>query len=245
MPALGPTPPILVGTAGWSIPSALANAFPGPGTHLERYARHLLVAEINSSFHRPHRPATYARWADSTPPGFRFAAKLPKTITHQRRLIDAEEPLAAFLAEAAGLADKLAVLLVQLPPSLTFDADTARAFFRSLADRTGAAVACEPRHPGWFTPVADALLADHRVARVAAHPVLAPGGERPGGWPGLRYHRLHGAPRTYYSSYEEAELHALAATLTAGDKATPRWCVFDNTASGAATADALALRAML
>lgn len=238
-------PPILLGTAGWSIPSTLTDRFPAPGTHLQRYARQFPAAEINSSFHRPHRPATYARWADSTPPAFRFAAKLPKTITHQRRLVDADAQLAAFLAEVAELGDKLAVVLAQLPPSLAFDAGVASAFLRSLTARTAAAVACEPRHPTWFSPEADALLAEHRVARVAAHPVLAPGGERPGGWPGLRYHRLHGAPRMYYSPYSEPELRALAATLTAGNATTPRWCMFDNTASGAATADALALRAML
>ncbi len=243
--AVHPTPPIFLGTAGWSIPSALADRFPDTGTHLERYARQFPAAEINSSFHRPHRPATYARWAASTPPGFRFAAKLPKTITHQRRLVDAEEPLAAFLTEAAGLGGKLAVVLAQLPPSLAFDAGVAAAFFRLLAERTPAVVACEPRHPSWFTADADALLAEHRVARVAAHPVLAPGGERPGGWPGLRYHRLHGAPRVYYSAYQETELRALAGVLVTGDATAPRWCVFDNTASGAAAADALALRAML
>ena len=95
---------IRVGTAGWSIPRASAFRFEGPGTHLERYARSLRCAEINSSFYRPHAAATYAKWRDSTPPDFRFAVKMPRTITHELKLQDAREPFVAFLAQTDGLA---------------------------------------------------------------------------------------------------------------------------------------------
>jgi uncharacterized protein YecE (DUF72 family) len=235
---------VRVGTAGWSIPTATAAAFPDLGSHLHRYSRVFAAVEINSSFHRPHRTETYRRWADATPPAFRFAVKLPKTITHTRRLIDVREPLAVFLEEASGLGDKLAVLLVQLPPSLVFEPATASAFFTMLQDMTAAAIACEPRHPSWFDAAADACLTAHRIARVAADPVLAPGADRPGGWSGLRYHRLHGAPRIYYSAYEETALDRLADRIS-GTGAAEQWVMFDNTASGAATADALSLRSKL
>src|SRR5436190_21838194 len=69
---------IVVATSGWSIPRASAAEFPGEGTHLERYGRRLRGAEINSCFYRPHAASTYAKWADATPAGFRFAVKLPK-----------------------------------------------------------------------------------------------------------------------------------------------------------------------
>jgi uncharacterized protein YecE (DUF72 family) len=81
---------------------------------------------------------------------------------------------------------------------------------------------------------------EHHVARVAADPAKVPAAAEPGGWPGLVYHRLHGSPRMYYSPYEDAALDALAASLTSA--AADAWCVFDNTASGAAAADALRLR---
>lgn len=74
---------ILVGTAGWSISRASAYRFTGDGSHLQRYARVLGCAEINSSFHRSHAAATYGKWAMSTPPHFRFAIKIPRTITHE------------------------------------------------------------------------------------------------------------------------------------------------------------------
>jgi uncharacterized protein YecE (DUF72 family) len=104
-------------------------------------------------------------------------------------------------------------------------------------------VAAEPRHAGWFTPAADALLAEWRVARVAADPARVPAAAEPGGWPGNAYYRLHGSPRTYYSAYDAAFLDALAPRLAAAPAGA--WCIFDNTALGAATADALGLLARL
>ena len=130
-----PGPGARIGTAGWGIPRRHAHAFPGAGGHLERYARVLPAVEINSSFYRPHRPATYARWAASVPPGFRFAAKVPRAVTHERRLVDAAEPLARFLGEVAALGPALGPLLVQLPPSLRYDGAVAERFLGLLRGR--------------------------------------------------------------------------------------------------------------
>ncbi len=230
-----------IGTAGWSIPRSVAGSFPAEGSALERYASRFPVVEINSSFHRPHRPETWARWRDSTPDGFRFSVKLPKAITHERKLADFEEPLARFLGEVMLLGSKLAVLLVQLPPKLGFDAEAVARFFASLTSSTTAALACEPRHPSWFAESADALLAAHGVARVAADPAICSAAAHPGGSAGLSYWRLHGSPRIYRSSYADRLPH-YAARLAA-DAAQERdvWCIFDNTASSAAAHDALAL----
>src|SRR5207245_7038537 len=112
-PILASMNAVYVGCAGWSIPKEHAGLFPTQGSHLERYAGRLNAVEINSSFYRPHRPATYARWAGSVPADFRFAVKVPREITHRRRLADAAEPLDAFLAAAGHLGDKLGPLLVQ------------------------------------------------------------------------------------------------------------------------------------
>ena len=94
-----------IGTAGWSIPKQHAAAFPGTGVHIERYARQLHAVEINSSFYRPHKPATYARWAASVPPEFRFAVKLPREITHERRLADVTAPLERLLGDQRAVED--------------------------------------------------------------------------------------------------------------------------------------------
>jgi uncharacterized protein YecE (DUF72 family) len=237
---------IRVGCTGWSIPATVAGEFPGAGGHLARYAGRFPAAEISSSFYRHHLPRTYARWAAATPAGFRFAVKLPRAATHEARLVPAGRPaLTRFLAEAAALGDRLGPLLAQLPPSLAFDADRAGAFFADLAARTGTALACEPRHPSWFTGQADALLADLQVARVAADPAVAPAAGVPGGWGGLVYRRLHGSPAVYRSPYPPAALAALAAAVAGEAERAPVWCFFDNTAEGAAPRDALDLMTLL
>src|SRR5690349_10182868 len=107
-----------IGCAGWAIPKQHAVLFPSSGSQLERYAQRFNAVEINSSFYRPHLPATYARWAASTADDFSFAVKMPKVITHMRRLAGAAEPLERFLDEVGSLGAKLGPLLLQLPPSL-------------------------------------------------------------------------------------------------------------------------------
>ena len=232
----------MIGTAGWSIPAQHAGTFPTKGSHLERYSRRFSAVEINSSFYRPHRPGTYARWAATVPADFRFAVKMPKEITHTRRLADVAEPLTRFLGEAGALGEKLGPILVQLPPSLAFRADLT-GFFLDLRARFGGAIACEPRHRSWFTDEVDHLLAELHIARVAADPAVVSRAGEPGGWPGLRYYRLHGSPRMYYSAYPRDALDALAQRLAHDDGSA--WCIFDNTAEGAATHDAMILTDIL
>ena len=234
-----------IGTAGWSIPRAAAPSFSPGGTHLTRYGRVFNAAEINSSFHRPHALSTYAKWAAATPRDFRFAVKLPRAITHEGRLRRCRIPLEQFLSETSGLGTKRGPLLVQLPPKFDFDRRVVSRFFDVLREYFNGEVACEPRHPSWFDGRADAMLTDYRVARVAADPVVAPGAGEPGGWKGLVYYRLHGSPRKYWSRYEPPFIEQLAAALEAVPRGVPRWCIFDNTASGAAIENALELRKTL
>lgn len=220
-----------------------ADAFPSTGSQLARYAAVLNAAEINSSFYRPHRRATYERWAASVPDDFAFAVKLPKAITHEARLVDVAVPLDRFLEETDGLGAKRGPILIQLPPSLVFDSSIVADFLALFRDRSTSDLACEPRHRSWFTPEADDLLANYRVARVAADPAPAAGAGEAGGWPGLRYTRLHGSPQTYRSSYDAATIERHAAGVR--QAGVDSWTIFDNTMTGAATLNALAMRAAL
>ena len=233
---------VLIGTAGWSIPRGVAHRFPANGSALERYAAILPVAEINSSFHRPHRIATWERWRNSVPEDFRFSVKLPKRVTHTRKLVDCESDIEAFLRDVETLDDKLAVLLVQLPPKLALDERAARHFFAALLDQTTVAVVCEPRHVSWFNEDASTLLAELGVARVAADPAVCDAAAVPGGWGKLSYWRLHGSPVVYRSSYLN-RIDAYSAELSRQNASGHEvWCIFDNTASSAAASDALALK---
>ena len=229
---------IRVGTAGWSIPRASAVRFEGPGTHLQRYAQSLRCVEINSSFYRPHAAATYARWRDSTPPDFRFAVKVPRAITHELKLQNARKALVAFLAQTDGLAPKRGPILVQLPPSFSFHARVVTSFLTLVREVYDGAVVCEPRHATWFSPSVSSLLDRYRISRVAADPPPAPAAREPAGWPRLAYFRLHGSPRTYWSRYDEHFIATLARTVQSILAAQEVWCVFDNTAGGAAAENA-------
>jgi uncharacterized protein YecE (DUF72 family) len=235
---------IRIGTAGWAIPASLRDRFPGDGSILERYARYFNSVEINSCFYRSHKPQTYRRWATAVPDVFRFAVKLPKTITHEHRLIGAEGLMGRFVDEIAGLGLKLGPILVQLPPSLSFEASMASDFFGSLRERTATPVCCEPRHRTWFERDADALMKDYDIARVAADPACTPAAGVAGGWPDLAYIRLHGSPQMYHSAYGRDYIARLSKELD-DYHAADKWCVFDNTARGAATSDAMILREMV
>jgi uncharacterized protein YecE (DUF72 family) len=234
-----------IGCAGWSVPPAHAAAFATIGSHLERYGARFRAVEINSSFYRPHRPATYARWAATVPEDFRFAVKIPKQITHAQRLRDVDVQLERFLNDVVALGPKLGPLLVQLPPSMAFDPAPVDTFFRLLREQFSGDIVCEPRHLSWFSAEVDALLAARRVSRVAADPALVPRASVPGGWHGIVYYRLHGSPRMYYSAYDIEYIEQLAQTLASVGPDVSVWCIFDNTAAGAATQDSLVLQQKL
>jgi uncharacterized protein YecE (DUF72 family) len=237
----GMTGRIRAGCAGWNLPRAVQQQFPGQGTHLERYAGVLPAVEINSSFYRPHRPATYARWHDSVPEQFRFSVKMPRAITHQLRLHAADRELQKFIEEAGCLREKFGCVLVQLPPSLAFERAAAARFFQQLRSMADAGIACEPRHPSWASADASELLGRFRVARVIADPVVMPAQSEPH-YADLVYMRLHGSPIIYRSSYSDQVLRQLADDIAMHKRLGREvWCVFDNTASGAAVPNALTL----
>jgi uncharacterized protein YecE (DUF72 family) len=157
-------------------------------------------------------------------------------ITHELRLAGADAALARFLGQVSGLGATLGPILLQLPPSLGFELEAARSFLAALRTRFGGAVVCEPRHPDWFAPHADRLLREFRIARAAADPPIV--GAAQGGWNGLLYLRLHGAPRVYHSEYRPDEIERFARQLAGVPTDCPAWCIFDNTAAGAALVNA-------
>jgi uncharacterized protein YecE (DUF72 family) len=236
---------IVVATAGWSIPHSSGSRFSRQGTHLQRYAKVMRGAEIDTSFYRAHSRDTYAHWASQTPRDFRFAVKLPAQITHEQRLRRARKPLEEFLGSVGGLGNRLGPLVVQLPPSLPFESRIARVFFALLRELHGGQVVCEPRHASWFDGRADAILQSHRIGRIAADPAVVPAAAEPGGWVGIVYYRLHGSPRKYWSVYEKKRLTQWAEGLKSVPHRIPAWCVLDNTAGGGALDNALELLRIL
>ena len=214
--------------------------FAKEGTHLQRYASRFAAVEINSSFYQSHKRDTYERWAKSVPAAFRFAVKTPKVLTHDACLEEVGEPLKQFVHEIGGLGRKLGCVLVQLPPSLAYDPCTVETFFAALRARYRGPLVCEPRHPTWFTGAGDRRLEAHGVGRVGADPPCAEGGGEPAASSRVVYYRLHGSPDMYYSSYDATYLDRLADRMR-HVRRSPVWCIFDNTARGAATLNAIEL----
>ena len=162
---------IRIGTCAWSYEEWRGAFYPAdlpPAQWLEFYARHFPAVEVDSTFY--HVPAENAvrRWLEMTPAEFRFACKLPREITHVRRLHDCADELRAFLHALEPLAPKLHVLLAQLPPSFApREGRTAlRKFLEQLPQDFRFAI--EFRHPGWHRPQIIRLLEKHRVCWVWA-----------------------------------------------------------------------------
>lgn len=235
-----------IGCAGWSIPAAQRSLFGEGETALERYATLFNAAEINSSFYRPHQVKTYDRWAQAVPRHFQFSVKIPKSITHEARLQGCGALLDQFISEVGGLGSKLGGLLVQLPPSLGFNARVASTFFAMVRRRTSAPIICEPRHRTWFATNAGLALKRYEISRAGADPAITGEAATPGSFARLRYWRWHGSPRMYYSSYGEDALAALANQVRGQlSKRVSAWVIFDNTAHGYATANAARLQTLL
>jgi uncharacterized protein YecE (DUF72 family) len=154
------------------------------------------------------------------PPDFRFAVKVPKTITHQHKLIDVDALIEQFAGEVGALGSKLSVALVQLPPKLIFDPPVAEGFFRRLYGLVGVPIVCEPRNASWFEGGADDMLERSHVARVAADPALGEAAAVPGGWRGIAYWRLHGSPVMYRSSYSDEAVAKYARDISASHRAS-------------------------
>jgi uncharacterized protein YecE (DUF72 family) len=235
-----------IGIAGWSLPVSLRQSMHAEQPLLQQYAHLFDVVEINSSFYRPHRLATYQRWAASVPAKFRFSVKLPRLITHEKRLVGCGQDLIEFMECVHGLEEKLGVWLVQLPPSAILDTRSARRFFAAMRRESSRPIACEPRHPSWFTARADEIFGEFGLTRVLADPIPVGCEVNPPCSRDFAYMRLHGSPRMYYSSYSSADLQRrLMRFMAPPCGELSGWCIFDNTAAGAAWVDAQAMQRLL
>lgn len=161
-------PRLFVGTAGWSYRDWAGSFYPtgtSSAARLSYYARRFRAVEIDSTFYAIPARTTVRSWYRRTPDDFVFAAKFPRTITHEARLTGCGAEAATFIDVMSELGAKMGPLLLQLPPSLTaerFD-DLAR-FLEYLPD--GHIYAVEVRHRSWLTEEFAALLKRWKTAMV-------------------------------------------------------------------------------
>jgi uncharacterized protein YecE (DUF72 family) len=201
---------LLLGTSGWDYPEWVGRVYPprGVADRLRYYATLFPIVEVNSTFYRLPDPSVAASWAKRTPPRFRFAAKFPRTITHELRLEGAGEELARFLEVLAPLraAGKFVAALLQLPPSLPFERETVRAFYSQLP--RDLPVAVEFRERSWLVAASYALLREFGLANVIVDgPHLPIATEVTAPFAYVRWHG-HGSRVWYDYTYSAAELEA-------------------------------------
>lgn len=239
---------IRVGTSGWSYDHWSDVFYP---THLPSAKRLAFLAsrfdtvEINSTFYHLPSERTVAAWTDTVPDGFVFAVKGSRLITHFHRLADVDDALATFMQRLSPLAEKLAVVLWQMPPSFSADVAADVAALGGFLDRLppGVRHAVEFRHPSWLAEETFEVLRSHGVAQVHVSSDLMPTDLTPTA--DFVYVRLHGTS-SYHGAYERPALSMWVDFLGGQAKAgRDGYVYFNNDAEGHAPVDAARLREML
>lgn len=200
-----------VGTSGWHYPHWRGNLYPGdlaPGEWLRHYAGEFDTVELNNSFYRLPSESAFRSWREQVPPGFLFAVKASRYITHMKRLLDAGQALNVFLERAGLLGDKLGPVLFQLPPRMKFDPGRLASFLGLLPH--GHRFSFEFRDPAWLNLDTCKLLREYGCALcVADSPRLPATTEVTADFV---YMRFHGGRTHAGSLYTEEELDGWAGT---------------------------------
>jgi uncharacterized protein YecE (DUF72 family) len=203
---------LLLGTCGWSYQEWVGRFYPNNKVaKLPFYAKVFDTVEVDSSFYRMPSKSMVKGWAKATGPFFKFSLKLPKMITHERALIDAEDELAKFLDVIKPLEDfgKLGCLLVQLAPSFAYDqADSLESFLSILPEHMHFAV--EFRHYSWDRKEALDLLKKYKVANTITESPIEFLSKLAVTTPTHSYVRWHGRGKKiwYDYTYSEQELES-------------------------------------
>jgi uncharacterized protein YecE (DUF72 family) len=207
----------------------------------ERYAEEFDTVEINASFYRVPKPETFDGWRDKAPPGFHYAVKANRFLTHMKKLKGCEEDTDRFVELARRLGPTLGPILYQLPPSLHRDLDRLDAFLSRLPGDLQHVV--EFRHKSWYDEEVLALL-DRHGAGFVCHDLK---GLKSPQWASGRtaYVRFHGASGRYHGRYADETLLNWADWCVEQSKSGRSvWCYFNNDIHGHAIDDARTLKSM-
>ncbi|KXK05649.1 MAG: hypothetical protein UZ03_NOB001000781 [Nitrospira sp. OLB3] len=234
---------VRIGTSGWHYDHWRGPYYPPqlPSSDLlEYYAREFDSVEINNSFYRLPARATFEAWKRQSPPGFCFAVKASRYLTHWKKLQEPAEAVERLLEAAGGLGRKLGPILFQLPPRWHCNVERLRQFLAVLP--RGRRYSIECRDPSWHTSEVYGLLERHRVSFC----IFELGGLRSPA-PVTADHvylRLHGPGEKYQGSYAPAALAAWAGRIRQWSKAgLAVYCYFDNDQAAYAVQNARALKA--
>jgi len=241
---------VRLGTSGWSYAEWIGPVYDDEKqSKLRRYSSVFGIAEIDSTFYAYPSKGTVIGWNRNSPADFAYAAKLPKVVTHNKKLGlngDVEDDLYKFcdLMEPLSNSGKLACLLAQLPPSLGFDLEVMGRFLELVPK--GFRLAVEFRHPSWLRDETWRLLSDHNVAYTTVDEPLLP----PDLWvtADFSYFRWHGHGRRPWYNYRYSldELEPWVPKIReAGEKCQNVYGFFNNHYHGYAVENCLQVMDML
>jgi uncharacterized protein YecE (DUF72 family) len=236
---------IRIGCSGWQYRHWRALFYPkglAQKNWFAFYAETFETVELNTSFYRLPKPETFDKWRDQAPPGFRYAVKAPRFITHMKKLKDCSEPVEEFLGRAKRLGETLGPILYQLPPRWGFNRARIEEFIALLP--ADLAHVFEFREKSWLAPEVLSLL-DSRGVSFCAHDMIGGATERWAAGP-IAYVRFHGGAGKYWGRYSDEALAGWTDWIV-GEARGGRdvWCYFNNDIHGHAIEDALTLRAMV
>jgi uncharacterized protein YecE (DUF72 family) len=236
----------LVGTSGWSYDGWKGPFYPSDlakGKFFGYYAERFPTVEVNATFYRRFQDKTYRNWKDKAPEGFVYVFKVPRLISHLKKLNDCKELLSDFLRQTALLEEKLGMLLLQLPPSLGKDLDRLGTAIDCMQDPSKLAV--EFRHQSWFCDQTREFLSE----KGAAFCDVDSPEENLRGWLTSKsgYVRLHGKDEWYDHDYTDEELSQVTdvARDMSSRGAEKVFIFFNNDVACNAPRNALTLRDVL
>lgn len=235
-----------IGTSGWSYPHWRGSFYPqdlARSRWFAFYAGHFDTVEVNATFYRRFKPETYRHWGEKAPAGFRYVFKVPRLISHRKRLHDCQDLIEEFTGSVALTGDRFGLALLQLPPGLHQDLPRLETALRAFGDPRRVAV--EFRHPSWLKADTRDLLERLGSSFVATD---SPQG-RPLDWltGDYGYIRLHGRTRWYDYDYAPAEIEEIAALAEdmVARGAREVYVFFNNDTAAYAPGNAQALRVRL
>jgi uncharacterized protein YecE (DUF72 family) len=240
---------LLIGCSGWNYAHWRNGVFYPPRlasrNWLAYYARDFPSVEINSTFYRLPRTNAVARWVEETPPGFVFAVKVSRYVTHVKRLVDVPQHLPLLYDRIAPLlrSPKLGPLLWQLPPTFRCDLDRLAATLEHLHD--GHRHAFEFRHPSWFTDETYALLREHRCALVIGDRPEVNAFQTHELTTDFTFVRFHAGSRGRNGNYSQTELQEWSGRLARWAEQVDVYAYFNNDWEGFAVQNARDLQGML
>jgi uncharacterized protein YecE (DUF72 family) len=236
---------VRIGTSGWHYKHWCGPFYEdrtAPSQMLQVYLRYFDTVEINNSFYKLPSAETFRLWRQSAPPGFRFAVKASRFITHMKKLKEPQNALDNILKRAAELKDKLGPILFQLPPKWMVNAERLEEFLAALPQRHQ--YAFEFRERSWHNEEIYDILRRHNAAFCmyelngfhSPEPITAD----------FTYIRLHGPGGPYQGSYSQETLREWARKIERwGERLKDIYVYFDNDQAAFAARNALQLKQMV